>query len=124
MSTSDYTKRYYEEVAAVAAGIDQAAVERMIDILVDLRARAGRLFILGVGGGAGHAGHANIQDGCLGFLRKQQGQSLRSILGKEDAEAFGFEQSRKRSSCGALVLSNQYRGVSHVVRYREVRFQK
>ena len=58
MSVSDYTRRYYEDVAAVARGIDQAAVDRMIDILVDVRARAGRLFILGVGGGAGHAGHA------------------------------------------------------------------
>lgn len=55
---SDYTKSYYDEVAAVARGIDQAAVDRMIDILVDARARGGRLFILGVGGGAGHAGHA------------------------------------------------------------------
>src|SRR5258705_9589729 len=58
MSTSDYTKRYYEEVAAVVDGIDQAAIDQMIDILVDMRAKAGRLFILGVGGGAGHAGHA------------------------------------------------------------------
>jgi D-sedoheptulose 7-phosphate isomerase len=58
MPISDYTKEYYEEVAAVAAGIDQQAVDRMIDILLDVRARDGRLFIIGVGGGAGHAGHA------------------------------------------------------------------
>ena len=30
----------------------------MIDILVDARTRGGRLFILGVGGSAGNAGHA------------------------------------------------------------------
>ncbi len=58
MSVSDYTRSYYEEVAAIARGIDQAAVDRMIDILVEVRAGGGRLFILGVGGGAGHAGHA------------------------------------------------------------------
>ena len=58
MSASEYTKNYYEEVIAVARGIDQAAVDNMIDILVDVRAHGGRLFILGVGGGAGHAGHA------------------------------------------------------------------
>jgi D-sedoheptulose 7-phosphate isomerase len=58
MSVSEFTKNYYAEVAAVAAGIDQTAVDRMIDILVDVRAKGGRLFILGVGGGAGHAGHA------------------------------------------------------------------
>jgi D-sedoheptulose 7-phosphate isomerase len=58
MTVSDYTKSYYEEVVAVARGIDQSAVDRMIDILADVRASGGRLFILGVGGGAGHAGHA------------------------------------------------------------------
>jgi D-sedoheptulose 7-phosphate isomerase len=54
----DYTKRYYEEVEAVARGIDQIAVDRMIRILLEARTCGGRLFILGVGGGAGHAGHA------------------------------------------------------------------
>jgi len=58
MPVSDYTRKYYEEVAAVAAGIDQQAVDRMIDILLDVRSRGGRLFIVGVGGGAGHASHA------------------------------------------------------------------
>jgi D-sedoheptulose 7-phosphate isomerase len=58
MEASGFTKSYYEEVVSVARGIDQAAVDRMIDILVDVRAGGGRLFILGVGGGAGHAGHA------------------------------------------------------------------
>ena len=58
MSVSDYTKSYYDEVSEVARGIDQAAVDKMIDVLADVRAGGGRLFILGVGGGAGHAGHA------------------------------------------------------------------
>ncbi len=58
MAVSDYTRAYYEEVKAVAAGIDQSVVDRMIDILVDVRSRGGRLFILGVGGSAGNAGHA------------------------------------------------------------------
>ena len=38
--------------------LDQRAVEQMLERLVELRERAGRLFILGVGGGAGHASHA------------------------------------------------------------------
>jgi D-sedoheptulose 7-phosphate isomerase len=58
MSVSDYTKTYYHEVAQVARGVDQVEVDKMIDILADTRARGGRLFILGVGGGAGHASHA------------------------------------------------------------------
>lgn len=58
MPESDYTRMYYEEVAAVAAGIDRQAVDQMINILLDVRQRGGRLFIVGVGGGAGHASHA------------------------------------------------------------------
>lgn len=58
MSVSDYTRKYLGEVVEVAQRIDQKAVDRMIDILVDVRASGGRLFILGVGGGAGNASHA------------------------------------------------------------------
>ena len=58
MSVSDYTRSYYDEVSQVVRGIDQEQVDKMIDILADTRARGGRLFILGVGGGAGHASHA------------------------------------------------------------------
>ena len=39
-------------------GIDRSAVENMTRLLVELRQRGGRLFLVGVGGGAGHAGHA------------------------------------------------------------------
>jgi len=38
--------------------LDQSAVEKTADLLVELRNRSGRLFLLGVGGGAGHASHA------------------------------------------------------------------
>ena len=55
---SEFTQSYYREVAEVAAGIDQTQVDKMIELLVAAREKGGRLFILGVGGGAGHAGHA------------------------------------------------------------------
>ena len=58
MAVSDFTRNYYDEVIAIARSIDQEQVERMIDILVETRAGGGRLFILGVGGSAGNAGHA------------------------------------------------------------------
>lgn len=38
--------------------IDRTQIQKMIDILHDIREHDGRLFILGVGGGAGHASHA------------------------------------------------------------------
>ena len=53
-----FTSRYLEEVAAIAASLDVAAIEQMATGLADVRERGGRLFILGAGGGAGHASHA------------------------------------------------------------------
>ncbi|HEX4310028.1 MAG TPA: sugar isomerase [Acidobacteriaceae bacterium] len=58
MSVSDYTAAYLAEVAALAERLDTAIIGRMIEILLEVRAQAGRVFFLGVGGGAGHAGHA------------------------------------------------------------------
>lgn len=54
----EYIKRYLEEVGRIAAELDAAAVERMVGHLVALRGRGGRLFLLGVGGGAANALHA------------------------------------------------------------------
>jgi len=53
-----YVSRYLQEVATIAGLIDQEQVERIIDVLIETRNRNGRLFILGVGGGAGNATHA------------------------------------------------------------------
>jgi D-sedoheptulose 7-phosphate isomerase len=49
---------YLREVAQIIEQLDRAAIERMVALLGDLRERGGRLFILGVGGGAAHASHA------------------------------------------------------------------
>jgi len=49
---------FLEEVGQIARSIDVSAVEQVIDNLVNLRERSGRLFFLGIGGGAGNATHA------------------------------------------------------------------
>lgn len=54
----DYTSRYLSEVGTIASQIDQAQIEKMIDILLETRVAGGRLFFIGVGGGAGNATHA------------------------------------------------------------------
>ena len=54
----EYVTRYFREVAQVAEQIDKAAVDRLVELLVRVRDGGGRLFILGVGGSAGNAGHA------------------------------------------------------------------
>ncbi|HLV95082.1 MAG TPA: HAD-IIIA family hydrolase [Candidatus Acidoferrales bacterium] len=53
-----HTARYIEESIEILKLLDQDAIEHIADLLFDLRERQGRLFLLGVGGGAGHASHA------------------------------------------------------------------
>lgn len=53
-----YTDSYLGEAEAIARSLDRAQIEKIADHLVATRERGGRLFILGVGGGAGHASHA------------------------------------------------------------------
>jgi len=53
-----YTEQYLKEVVQVANAIDREQVNRIVEVLVELRDSPGRLFLLGVGGGAGNATHA------------------------------------------------------------------
>ena len=55
---TSYTRQHLEEASRVIAQLDAAAIERMVHLLADLRARGGRLFFLGVGGGAANCSHA------------------------------------------------------------------
>src|SRR5437016_7323809 len=54
----NYVAKYLQEATEIARLLDCSAVERTADLLFELRQRSGRLFVLGVGGGAGHASHA------------------------------------------------------------------
>lgn len=54
----DYIRQYICEATSILQDLDRATIERIIDLLVQLRSRGGRLFFLGVGGGVGHASHA------------------------------------------------------------------
>jgi D-sedoheptulose 7-phosphate isomerase len=54
----DYVAQYIREATEILNLLDQSAIERTADLLLELRERSGRLFLLGVGGGAGHASHA------------------------------------------------------------------
>ncbi len=53
-----YADQYLDEVDQILKALDRQAVEHMAKEIGDLRARGGRLFFLGVGGGAGNASHA------------------------------------------------------------------
>ena len=49
---------YLEEAQQILAALDTGTINRMVSLLVELRGRGGRLFLLGVGGSAANASHA------------------------------------------------------------------
>jgi D-sedoheptulose 7-phosphate isomerase len=55
---SSFAVQYMMEAKAILDLLDPVPIEEMTLLLFQLRDRGGRLFFVGVGGGAGHAGHA------------------------------------------------------------------
>ena len=53
-----YITRFLKEVEKVVQALDLSKIEKIVNLLVELRDRKGRLFFLGAGGGAGNATHA------------------------------------------------------------------
>ena len=58
MSGSVFTRQFLTESAELIGSLDGAVIDRLADGLAAAREGGGRLFILGVGGSAGHASHA------------------------------------------------------------------
>ncbi len=54
----NFTESYLAETGELLHRLDVASIERLVDALVRLRERGGRLFLLGVGGSAANASHA------------------------------------------------------------------
>ena len=54
----DFTTQYLDESVDLIRKLDVADIEKLAIGLAQVRAEGGRLFILGVGGSAGHASHA------------------------------------------------------------------
>jgi D-sedoheptulose 7-phosphate isomerase len=56
--SNQFAKQYLKEAAEILEKIDADQIDKMTALLHELRANKGRLFLVGVGGGAGHASHA------------------------------------------------------------------
>src|SRR3984885_12947105 len=54
----NYTQNHLQEAAAILQMLDAAAIEKMVELLAQLKASGGRIFFLGVGGSAGNCSHA------------------------------------------------------------------
>ncbi len=55
---TSFARRYLDEAARIAQALDPGAIERLATTLASVRARGGRVFFVGVGGGAANASHA------------------------------------------------------------------
>ena len=54
----DFINQYFTEAKTIIDKIDRNQIVNMITIINETRSKNGRMFILGVGGVAGHASHA------------------------------------------------------------------
>jgi D-sedoheptulose 7-phosphate isomerase len=58
VDNTDYINSYLQAVEQISKTVDKVAIEKAVKLILDVRNKGGRLFILGVGGSAGNAGHA------------------------------------------------------------------
>ena len=107
-----FTQQFLAEVQQVTAQISPDAVERMVDALAAVRERGGRLFILGVGGSAGNAGHAvNDFRKICGFEAYAPTDNVSELTARTNDEGWAtifaewLKGSRVDSKDGLLIFS-------------------
>ncbi len=107
-----FTQTYLEETQKVVAGLDVAAIEKMVDELARVRERGGRLFILGVGGSAGNASHAvNDFRKICGFEAYAPTDNVSELTARTNDEGWAtvlsewLKGSRVNGQDGLLILS-------------------
>jgi D-sedoheptulose 7-phosphate isomerase len=54
----NFSEQYIKECIEICHSIDANEIEQMANLINSIRSNNGRIFFLGVGGGAGHASHA------------------------------------------------------------------
>jgi D-sedoheptulose 7-phosphate isomerase len=120
---SAFAEDYIRETTEILDQIDTAEIERVAELLASVRERGGRLFILGVGGSAGHASHAvNDFRKICGFEAYAPTDNVSELTARTNDEGWEtvFEEylrgSRLRAGDGLLVFSvgggDAERGVS------------
>jgi D-sedoheptulose 7-phosphate isomerase len=53
-----FSEQHLKESIEITEAIDPEIIEKIVELLVDVKSTGGRLFVLGVGGSAANAGHA------------------------------------------------------------------
>ena len=121
--TVSFAQQFLDESIAVIRAIDHEQVERLAHHLASVRAAEGRLFIIGVGGSAGHASHAvNDFRKICGFEAYAPTDNVSELTARINDEGWDgslsgwLEGSKLRAGDGILVFSvgggDAARGVS------------
>jgi len=107
-----FTSRYLSESAEIIARLDHAAIDAIATGLARVRADGGRLFVLGVGGSAGHASHAvNDFRKLCGFEAYAPTDNVSELTARINDEGWDtsfvewLRGSRLRQGDGVLVFS-------------------
>jgi D-sedoheptulose 7-phosphate isomerase len=107
-----FTQKYIDESIEILRKLDAASIEAMATGLASVRDAGGRLFILGVGGSAGHAGHAvNDFRKLCGFEAYAPTDNVSELTARVNDEGWDtcfsewLKGSRLRAGDGVLVFS-------------------
>jgi D-sedoheptulose 7-phosphate isomerase len=107
-----FTQEFLNEVRCVTEALSAANIEAAVDTLGAVRARGGRLFIVGVGGSAANASHAvNDFRKICGFEAYAPTDNVSELTARTNDEGWAtifsewLRGSRLSSSDGLLVLS-------------------
>lgn len=110
--TSTYTSRFLEESIEILGALDAADLEACVHGLAGVRSAGGRLFILGVGGSAGHASHAvNDFRKICGFEAYAPTDNVSELTARTNDEGWEtvfsewLKGSRLRAEDGLLIFS-------------------
>jgi D-sedoheptulose 7-phosphate isomerase len=109
---SSFTQKYLDESIDILRKLDTASIEALATGLASVRDGGGRLFILGVGGSAGHAGHAvNDFRKLCGFEAYAPTDNVSELTARVNDEGWDtcfsewLKGSRLRAGDGVLVFS-------------------
>jgi len=107
-----FSQSFLTETQAILAQLDPLDIERMATALAAVRDGGGRLFILGVGGSAGHAGHAvNDFRKLCGFEAYAPTDNVSELTARTNDEGWEttfsafLQGSRIRAADGLLIFS-------------------
>jgi len=107
-----FSDHFFDAAARALAAVDRDAVEAMAIKLAEVRERGGRLFLIGVGGSAGHASHAtNDFRKICGFEAYCPTDNVSELTARINDEGWEgtfstwLQSSRLKAADGLLVFS-------------------